>query len=385
MAPVIYLDHNATSPLNPAARDAMAGWLADEHGNPSSVHSMGRRARAALERARREVASAVEATPLEVTFTAGGTEADALGVLGTLRALRAAGRPCGLLTSPLEHPAVGGSAARWAAEGGEVAWVEVDRLGRIGADAVVAGLDSMAAPGLVSLAVVNHELGNHYDVASLADAARQRVPGIIIHCDAVQGLGKVEVSLERLGVDLVSLSAHKIGGPAGIGALVHRSHQVVEPLIHGGHQERGRRPGTEAVLLAVGFGAACRARMDDRAGDAARMQGLATDFAERVSQLGAEVLGDRERTTQTALVHVPHCSGELLMMNLDLEGIAVSTGAACSVGTLEPSPVVMALGRTEHEARQVIRVSLGPQTTRDELDAVLAALPGAMARVREAA
>lgn len=382
---MIYLDHNATSPLHPAAREAMQAWLSAGHGNPSSVHGVGRRARAELERARRAVAAALGCEPLEVTFTAGGTESDALGVLGTLRALRAKGRPSGLLTSPLEHPAVRGSAERWAAEGGEVAWVEVDGHGRITADAVRDALQAMGQPGLLSLALVNHELGNHYDVPMLAGVARDAVPELLVHTDAVQGLGKVDVAFGPLGVDLLSVSAHKIGGPAGMGALVHRSHQAIEPLVHGGHQERGRRPGTEAALLAVGFAAACEARMASRSRDATRMNDLRTALVEGVRSLGAEVLGDPERATQTALVHVPGGAGELLMMNLDLDGIAVSTGAACSAGTLEPSPVVMALGRTPEQAKQVLRVSLGIDNGPADIDALLRALPGAIARVKEVA
>ncbi len=386
---MIYLDHNATAPLEPEVAAAMGELLRghDLDGNPSSVHAAGRRARALIEAARREVAALVGADPLGITFTSGGTEADNLAILGTCRALRETGQPWGLLTSAIEHPAVREAAVRLRAEGAHVLEVPVDGAGRVDSDACARALRDAPEVGLVSVALVHHELGNVVDVASMTGALRAVRPDIIVHTDAVQALGKVAVDLEALGVDLLSISAHKIGGPAGVGALVHRPHARIAAEHRGGHQERGRRPGTESTLLIHGFGVA--AALWREQGDARRvhMVRLGARLRDGIGRLtGVRLLGDPQRHAgNTACAHFEGAEGELLVMALDLEGIAVSTGAACSAGTLEPSPAMLALGLSPAEARCVLRVSVGPSTTAEEVDALLGRLPSVLARVRAVA
>jgi len=383
---VIDLDHNATTPPDPRVRAAMAELLRREDlGNPGSQHARGRAAREVVEAARRRVAAALGAEPLGVTFTAGGTEADNLAVLGVARALRAAGRPHGVLGSPLEHPAVAAAVARLAAEGHPVELVSVDGAGRIDPDEVGQRLRACPELGLVSLSAANHELGNAYDVSALVAAVRAARPEVAIHVDAVQAVGKLPVSLAAWGVDALSVSGHKLGGPAGVGALVHRRELRVEPLGRGGQQERGRRPGTEATWLVHGFGLAVELAAAEqpqrRAGMAAQRQRL----LEGVRGLGARIHGDLERHAGNTLnVGFPGCPGELVMMALDLEGIAVSTGAACSSGLAEPSPVLRALGQPPQQAREAVRLSLSPATTDAEIDAVLAALAAVLPRIRAA-
>lgn len=388
-AALIDLDHNATTPLDPRVADAMAQWLAstDTRRNPSSVHRLGQAARADIEDARRRVAAAVGADAMDVTFCSGGTEADALAVLGVARALRRRGQPWGLLTSPLEHAAVIESAKRLRDEGGCVAFVDVDARGRIAADHVAAMLGQAPEIGLVSLAAANHELGNLYDVRGFVEAARRQDRPVLVHTDAVQALGKVPVDFSAWDVDALSISAHKVGGPTGVGALIHRRELDIASLWGGGSQERGRRPGTEAALSIHGFG-----RAADLVADRVAASSAVTALRQRlqyglrhlnVPGITVDVLGDDERHVgNTLCVRFAGCRGELVMINLDLAGIAVSTGSACSVGRVEPSPVVRALGFDAAAAQSVVRFSLGPENTRDDIDAVLAVLPAVLARVR---
>lgn len=263
---VRYLDHNATTPLDPRVRDAVIAVLSDERlqANPSSVHGPGQRVRAVIEQARRAVAAAVGAAALELTFTSGGSEADNLAILGAGRALRAAGRPAGLLTTALEHPAVLACAQALAREGH--AWVRlgVDGQGRVDPDELARLLRVHPEIGLVSLAAANHELGNAYDIAGLVRVVRESAPQALVHSDAVQAFGKIPVDLHAWDLDLMSLSAHKIHGPKGVGALVHRRGLALAPVLFGGPQERGRRPGSEAVALIAGFGVAAELAARER-------------------------------------------------------------------------------------------------------------------------
>ncbi|MCA9687126.1 MAG: aminotransferase class V-fold PLP-dependent enzyme, partial [Myxococcales bacterium] len=300
------LDHNATTPLDDRVRAAMIELLGDPalDGNPSSVHGRGRRARALVEDARRALATAVGAEPLGVTFTSGGTEADALAIMGGCRALRRAGRPCGLLTSTIEHPAVLGAGERLAAEGVFRVLIEPDGLGRIEAEAVVAALRAHPEVGLLSLATANHELGNVYDIPAIVAAVRSLDRELLVHSDAVQAFGKVPVDFAAADLDLMSVSSHKIYGPKGVGALIHRPHLQLEPLWIGGSQERGRRVGTEAVPAIHGFGVAA-GLLGDELGE--RRRRIAAAFARLLPGLlaipGARRWGDPERHLgNTALV-----------------------------------------------------------------------------------
>lgn len=384
-----YLDHNATTPLDPRVRDVVIATLCDDglQANPSSVHAAGQRARAVVERARRAVARAVGAEPLEVTFTASGTEADNLAILGAARALRAAGRAHGVLTTAIEHPAVLGAAQALAREGHPWVVLAVDERGRIDPPAVTASLREHPEVGIVSLAAANHELGNAYDLAALSAAARAGSPGVLVHSDAVQAFGKIPLDLRGLGLDLMSLSAHKIYGPKGVGALVHRRGLELAATLFGGPQERGRRPGTESVAAVAGFGKAAELAAAELAARRAHTAGLVARLRLGLAALpGARLHGDLERSTDnTVNVGFAGCDGQLVLINLDLAGIAVSTGAACSSGTLEPSPVLRALGQAPEAAREGLRISLGKDTTGDDVEALLAALPGILERVRGAA
>ncbi len=381
---MIDLDHNATTPIDPRVRAAMTKLLLrDDLGNPSSLHRRGQAAREVVEAARRRVAAATGAEPLGVTLTSGGTEADNLAVLGVARALKAAGRPHGVLTSPLEHPAVTAAAGRLAAEGHPVAWAEVDARGRIDPGAVAERLRRAPEIGLVSLAAANHELGNAYEPAALVEALGEHRPRVLVHVDAVQALGKCPVSLHRWGVDLLSVSAHKIGGPAGVGALVHRRGLTLWPLRYGGQQERGRRAGTEALLLIHGFGLAAELAAQEQPQRRAHADALRQQLVTGLMRQGARLHGDPERHIgNTASLGFPGCEGELLMMNLDLAGFAVSTGAACSAGVPEPSAVLRALGLDLTRAREGLRISLGPSNRPEDIDALLAALHEIVPRVR---
>ncbi len=381
---MIDFDHNATTPLHPTVRAALRALL-DEPGaiglgNPSSIHRAGQRAREVVEQARRAVAASVGATPLGITFTSGGTEADALAIVGTSDALAAVGRPAGLVTSPLEHPAVLGAAARLRAKGRPVVWLPPDDRGRIDPAQVAEAVATAAEVGLVSLAAQNHELGNRYDVAAVAASVREVAPDTIVHVDAVQALGKTSVDLAAWGVDLLSVSAHKIGGPAGIGALVHAPHAKLRPLWEGGAQERGRRPGTESVWLAHGFGVAAEVADAVRADVAARWDVLRARLRTGLEGLGARIHG--EPVSNTINAAWDGCDGQLVVMALDLAGFAASTGAACSAGTSEPSAVIRALGQPRSRAAEAVRFSMGRDTTASDVDALLAVLPAIVARVR---
>lgn len=383
---MIDLDHNATTPPDPRVRAAMAALLArDDLGNPSSQHARGRAAREVVEAARRRVAAALGAEPLGITFTAGGTEADNLAVLGVARALRAQGRPHGVLGSPLEHPAVGAALARLAAEGHPVELVCVDALGRIDPAEVAERVRARPELGLVSLSAANHELGNAYDVPAMVAAVRAVRPAVLVHVDAVQAVGKRPVSLAAWGVDLLSVSGHKLGGPAGVGALVHHRRLRLEPLAWGGQQERGRRGGTEATWLVHGLGLAVELAVAEQPQRLAHMSEQRERLAAGVRRLGARIHGDPEQHVGNTLnVGFEGCPGELVMMALDLAGIAVSTGAACSSGLAEPSPVLRALGQPPAMALEAVRLSLSPATTAAEVDAVLAALAEVVPAIRAA-
>jgi cysteine desulfurase len=353
----IYLDHNATTPLHPAARAAMLEAL-EAFGNPSSLHAEGRRARDAVEQARDQVACLVGGTREEIVFTSGGTEANNL-------ALRLGAR---VVTSAVEHPSVDGA-------GVELRRARVDRDGRLDLEALAALVDGDTA--LVSVQLANHEVGVVQDVAAVVAIARRAGAGVRLHTDAVQAVGKLGVDARALGVDALSLSAHKIGGPKGVGALWLRDGLDVDALMRGGHQERERRAGTENVLGIIGFGAAAAAA----APPAARPTTALRDrFEAGAVALGAHVAGaGAPRVPTTSYVAFDGVEGELLMEALDLEGVAVSTGAACSSGSLEPSPVLRALGFPEG-----IRVSFGRGNDEADVDRLLALLPVLVERIRRA-
>jgi cysteine desulfurase len=386
----IYLDHAATAPIRPEVAAAMQSALAELAGNPSSVHAAGRRARTAVENARVEVARLAGALPEEIIFTSGGTEGDNLAVRGLALAARAARRARGVIgaghviSSPLEHPAVLGALAALERDGFEVTRLPVDGRGRIDAADLRAALrvDTL----LVTLAAANHEIGNRYPIAELAAIARGA--GALFHTDAVAAAGRIPFDVRALGVDAATLSAHKIEGPAGVGALYLRRGVELDSLLAGGHQERERRPGTENVAGIVGFGVAARLAAAELDATAARVSVLRARLERGLASIpGAAIHGDTDleaRLPGTTNVGFEGATGQLVAIGLDLEGICVSTGAACSSGSLEPSPVLRSLGLPGDRAGQALRITLGRTTTEQDIDCLLDVLPGIVARVRAA-
>jgi len=368
---MIYLDHNATTPLAPEVLEAMTAALRELPGNPSSTHAAGRAAREAVEQARAEVAALIGASPEEIVFTSGGTEANDLAIRGTRRAR---GRTHAV-SSPLEHPSVLGPLRE-----GPVSWLPVGAQGELDPGALPPLLQAETA--LLALAVANHELGNVTDVRAFAEIAR--AAGVAVHADAVQAAGKLPLDVAALPVDTLSLSAHKLHGPKGVGALFVRRGAALEPVLRGGHQERERRAGTENVAGIVGFGVAARLARAALAEEAARVAALRDRLAERLAAIaGARRNGDVARALPGTLnVSFAGAPGQLVAAALDLDGVCVSTGAACSSASLQPSPVLLALGRSPEEAATAVRFGLGRGTTEADVDAVAALTARAVERVR---
>lgn len=359
-----YLDHNATTPVRPEAAAAVTGALA-RCGNASSVHRFGRLARRAVDDARQAVAALVGVTPANVVFTSGGTEANNL-------ALRSV--PGAVLVSAVEHASVLDARP-------DAMRVPVDGNGLVSLDALAAALDGGAA--LVSVMLANNETGVIQPVADVAALVHEH--GALLHCDAVQAAGKIPVSMSGLGIDMLTLSAHKLGGPQGVGALLVRDGLETEPLLRGGGQERSRRAGTENVPAIAGFGAAAQAA-GEALSDAAGLARLRDDLETRVLECvpDATIHGtNAPRVANTSCIGLPNLTGEFQVMSLDLAGIAVSAGSACSSGKVTPSHVLEAMGLDADGARNAIRVSLGWTTTRDDIDRFIDAW-SRMARTDEA-
>jgi cysteine desulfurase len=350
--------------------------------NPSSAHREGARARAALETARAEVAALVGGAPAEIVFTSGATEANNLALRG---AVAAAGPGAGLVTTAVEHASVLDTARAIAAGGNRLAIVPVDAEGRVSADDVSAAVG--AATRLVSVGLANGEVGAVAPVAAIAERLGGR--GILLHTDAAQAVGRLPVDVTALGVDLLSLSAHKLGGPPGIGALWVRRGIRLAPQVTGGPQERGRRAGTENVAAAVGFGVAARLARERLTAAAARMAALVerlwTGLSARVPDVRRNGPVAPPRLPNTLNVSIPGCAGESLMVLLDLAGIATSVGSACAAGAAEPSHVLLAMGRSAEAAREGLRLSLGPDTSPADVERLLEVIPALVAQVRRGA
>jgi cysteine desulfurase len=381
----IYLDHNATTPLSEVAHAAMVPFLTPQalgaFGNPSSLHAIGRAARGAVERARDEVAALIGASTSEVAFTSGGCESNNWAILGGFLAARSRdARRRRVLVSAVEHPSITALAPEITRRGGELILCPVDDGGRVDLERFADLLDDTIALSSVQLA--NHEIGVIQPVAELA--TRVRACGALVHCDAIQACGKMPVEIERLRIDLLSISAHKIGGPKGVGALFIRNGIVIEPLLVGGGQERSRRGGTENVAGVVGFGAAAAVARESSKAFAERMAPMKERLKDGLLALGARVNGGDVRVANTMNVGFEGVSGQLLAMNLDLEGVYLSTGAACSSGSLMPSPVLLALGQSPARAKEGVRFSLGEGNTLTEINHVLGILPGILERIRNA-
>jgi cysteine desulfurase len=374
----IYLDHNATAPLLPEARAAMVDALAQGWANPSSVHGPGRRARDLVERARREVAALLGAAPEEVVFTSGGTEGDHLALRGLARKGKR------VISSRLEHPAVIGALEQLARQGCPITWLPVRPSGVIDPADLEAAMGDDGDVGLVTLALAHHELGTINPIAALAALAHAR--GALFHTDAVAAAGRIPVEVGRLGVDAATISAHKLGGPKGVGAVFVRRGLDLEPLLGGGHQERERRGGTENLAGIAGMAAACRVArdgMEERTGRVTRLRDrLETQL---LALAGSRRHGEGPRVPGTSNLAFAGAPGHLVLVGLDLEGVCVSTGAACTSGSVAPSPALLALGLSPERAGEAVRFSLGPENTEEEIDRAVRLCAAVVGRIREAA
>jgi cysteine desulfurase len=376
----VYLDHNATTPVHPAVVEAMATVLRQDFGNPSSVHHFGQRAKAAIDQARSAVATLVGGDPSDVVFTSGGTESDNLAIRGVAEAQDPARRRR-LIATAIEHEAVLNTLKALARRGWPTALLPVDESGVVSPEALADALTDDTA--LVSVMHANNEIGTIQPVTDLARLAHAR--GALFHTDAVQSAGKIRVDVKSLEVDLLSISAHKFYGPKGIGALWIRRGVRLLPAMTGGKHERGRRAGTENVAGIVGMGVAATlaaAKMDE---EARRMSGLRDRLEAGVLRAvtGTAVNGaPSPRVPNTTNISFERIEAESLLIALDLEGVAVSTGSACSSGTLEPSHVLKAMGLSAHRAQNSIRFSLGAANTEADVDRVIAILPAIVEKLR---
>lgn len=378
---LLYLDHNATTPTAPEVVEAMLPWLGERFGNPSSVHAAGREARAAVDAARQAVAELAGTAPDEVVFTSGGTESDNLALRSVMTRAAARGRGT-LVTSAVEHPAVLRAAESLAKEGMSLVLLPVDGDGVVSVSDLEAALAEHSV-GLVSVMTANNETGSLQPVSELA--ATSRSAGAPFHTDAVQAAGKVPLDFGGNALDLLSLSAHKFYGPKGVGALLVRRGLRLAPALLGGTQEKGRRAGTENVAAIVGMGTAARIAVRELDAEAARLGELKhrlwAGIAERIP--GAHLNGALARTLPTTLnVSFEGVDGEALILGLDLEGICVSSASACSSGSVEPSHVLLAMGRDFDLARSSVRISLGRSTDDESVERVLAVLPTVVERIR---
>jgi cysteine desulfurase len=378
----IYLDHNATAPLDPEVREAMMPYLGEVYGNASSVHGFWRAARQAVDEARTQVAALIHAKEREVVFTSGGTEADNQALRGVLDVARpkGGGTPH-ILTTAVEHHAVLHTARALEKRGARVTYLPVDATGRIDPEELAGAITEDTI--LISVMLANNEIGTLQPVAEAARIAREH--GIPIHTDAVQALGRVPVDVEQLGVDLLSLSGHKIYGPKGIGALYVRRGTRIGPLIFGGHHERRRRAGTENVPGIVGLGKACELAGAQREASAAREAALRDSLQEGILAAVPEVRVNGHPTLRlpnTLNLGFRFVEGEALLLHHDLEGIALSTGSACSSGDLEASHVLLAMGLPHEEAHGTLRYSLGRWTTAEEIERTIEVTARVVERVR---
>ncbi|MFB3922980.1 MAG: cysteine desulfurase NifS [Terriglobia bacterium] len=375
----VYLDNNATTPVAPEVFEAMRGFLLEDYGNASSIHWFGQRARAAVETARENVAGLINVRPSEIVFTSGGTEADNAAIVGIVEAAKLETKH--VVTTAIEHHAVLHTVKSLEKRGVKVTFV------RVGSDGIVdpADIERALRPETVLISVMhaNNELGTIQPLEEIGRLARER--DIYFHTDAVQSVGKIPVDVEKLGVDLLSLSAHKLHGPKGVGALYVRKGTILRPLLHGGHSERDRRPGTENVAGIVGLGKAAELARERLADEATRVAALRDQLEGGILQGVPLVLvnGDRARRLPTTTnLSFAHIEGEGFVIAMDLRGVACSTGAACSSGSVEPSHVLSAIGRTPEQARSSIRFSLGRFTTAEDISTALEIIPAVAERLR---
>lgn len=373
----VYLDNNASTPVLPEVFEAMRPYYLERYGNASSIHHYGQGARAAVERARASVGALLNARPAEIIFTSGGTESDNLGIFGLVRA------GDHVITSTIEHSAVMNTCKRLEQMGLEVTYVPVNGRGEVEPDEVRKAIRPNTR--LISIMMANNETGVIQPVEEIGKIALEE--DIFFHTDAVQAAGKVPIDVQKIRCDALSISGHKIHAPQGTGALFLKKGTLIQPLIYGGNHERQRRAGTENLPGIVGLGAAAEISRkwlahNGPAEMAAMRDRLENSILESVDGTGVNGLG-APRVPNTASIYFDHVEGEAMVIALDLKGLSVSTGAACSSGAIEPSHVLLAMGLSHERARGSLRLSLGKQTTSEEIDFAIQIIPETVARLRE--
>jgi len=374
-----YLDYNSTTPVDPEVLAAMLPFLAKNFGNASSIHSPGQAARGAVDRARESVAALLGAKAGEIVFTSGGTEADNLAIFGIVFALKTAQKH--VITTAIEHHAVLNSCQELERQGIDITFVAVGRDGIVDPEDIRRALRPETV--LISVMYANNELGTIQPVEEIGRIAAEA--DVYFHCDAVQAAGKLPLDVNRIGADLLSISAHKIYGPKGAGALYVRAGTPLAPQFHGGHHERDRRPGTENVPGIVGLGKAAELARLNLAGESKRVAELRDRLEQSLLAAIPSIRvngGTSHRVANTSNLAFPGAGGEALVIALDLQGIACSTGAACSSGAIEPSHVLLAIGLSADDARSSLRFSLGRHTTPEEIDYAASVIPAAVERLR---
>ncbi len=376
----VYLDHNATTPVAPEVLAAMLPYFGEAYGNASSIHSFGQRARGAVEEAREAVAELLGASPSEIMFSSGGTESNNHAIFGVVGA--ASGDRKHVITSAVEHNAVLDPCQALERRGVEVTFVPVDREGIVNPEDVRRAIRPHTA--LITIMLANNELGTIEPIEEIGQIAAEHA--VVFHTDAVQAAGKIPINVKKLGVRLLSVSGHKLYGPKGIGALYIRKGTRLDPLLYGGHSERDRRPGTEDVTGIAGLGKAAELALSRMAEETRRISALRDRLEQGLLDRipFSRVNGSRaHRTPNTSNLTLPFVEGEAMVIALDLKGIACSTGAACSAGSVEPSHVLTAIGLAPEDARATLRLSLGHQTTDEEIDFALEMVPPVIERLRQ--
>lgn len=378
----IYLDYNATTPTDPRVLESMIPYMRESFGNPSSIHSYGSKGKAALDQSREQVADLISAKPNEIVFTSGGSESNNSAIIGAAYALKEKGNH--LITSGVEHASILEPFRFLGNHGFRVTLLGVDRYGLIDLDELLESITDETI--LVSVMLANNETGVIMPVDKIAAIAKEK--GVVFHTDAIQALGKTDISLNDTYVDLLSISSHKIYGPKGVGAIWIRNGLKIDPLIHGGGQERGRRSGTENVPGIVGFGKACEIIKEEVRSQKVEVNvrgyrdNLFRGILEKIDDVTLNGHPER-RLTNTLNLSIEDVEGESLVMCLDLEGIAVSTGSACSEGNVDPSHVLLAMGLSKRQATSSIRFSFGRFNEERDVDRVLEVLPGIVGRIRQ--
>lgn len=377
----VYLDNNSTTPIHPRVREAITPYLTDIFGNPSNLHSFGRECAEGIERAREQVATFINAKPEEIFFTSGGTEANNWAIKGVAVALMLKkGRH--IITSSIEHASVLGSTQYLAEMGWQITYLPVDVYGIVDPEAVRKAITPQTA--LVSVMLANNEIGTIEPVREIARICHEY--GVLVHTDAVSAVGKIETDVQNLEVDLMTISGHKIHAPKGIGVLFIRSGTPIVPLIHGGHHQRGLRAGTENVIGIIGIGKACEILKQEWQENADRIRRLRDRLEKGILERIPDVRLNghpQKRLPNTSHFSVAYVEGEALLMSLDLEGISVASGSACSSGEPEPSPTVKAIGVPEIYRNSVVRFSLGEENTEAEIDYAIEVMERVVKRLRE--